>query len=121
MEKNKKITLKFNGRKKSIFVKKVSEFGKVSGLMFRLSTTSPLLFCFKDRTRMAIHSFFVFFPFLAIWFDKDFNVLEWKIINPWSVHIKPRKEYFYLIEVPFNAKYAEIIDFFVGKREKFKY
>ena len=46
-----------------VSVKKVGSFGKFSGLMFRGSGTSNLLFEFGKKGFHPIHSLFVFSPF----------------------------------------------------------
>lgn len=112
-----KISVKFEGKTRRFEVETASEFGKATGLMFRISTTSPLLFGFKNKTNLAIHSFFVFFPFLAVWLDKEFNVTEMKKVNPFSFHIKPKEKYFYLLEIPFNLKYRKTLEFFFQKNK----
>ena len=98
-------------------VKKVSELGKIMGLMFKKKTTENLLFEFNEKTNLRIHSYFVFFDFLAIWLDKKNRVLEWKIIKSFTLSVKPKKSFFKLIEIPFNKKNEEIIKSFVGKRK----
>ena len=48
-------------------IKKVNWFGKFSGLMFcRREKADSLIFEFKKPTRISIHSFFVFFPFVVL-------------------------------------------------------
>jgi len=98
-------------------VKKVSELGKTIGLMFKKKTTENLLFEFSEKTSLRIHSYFVFFDFLAIWLDKKNRVLEWKIIKSFTLSVKPKKSFFKLIEIPFNKKNGKIIKFFVGERK----
>ena len=98
-------------------VKKVSELGKTIGLMFKKKTTENLLFEFNEKTNLRIHSYFVFFDFLAIWLDKKNRVLEWKIIKSFTLSVKPKKSFFKLIEIPFNRKNEEIVESFVGKRK----
>ena len=78
-------------------LKKLGYFGKFSGLMFKSSNTKNLLFEFNDLTRISIHSFFVFFDFLAIWLDKDDNIIDFKIVKPFLPMIKPDKRFKKLI------------------------
>ncbi len=108
--------IKYNNKKINLFVKKVSFFGKIFGLMFRGKNTSNLLFEFKKNTQMAIHSYFVFFDFLVIWLDKNNKVLELKIVTPFSFNISSKKSFAKLVELPINNKNKKIIEFFVGKR-----
>ena len=97
--------------------KVVSWLGKYSGLMFRSSKTSILIFSFKRDVNMAIHSYFVFFKFLAVWVDEKGNVLETKIILPFTTVIRPKRPFRKLIEIPFNSENNKLIRFFVGKRK----
>ncbi|MFH1607863.1 MAG: hypothetical protein ABIA78_01905 [archaeon] len=91
-------------------VKKVSELGKISGLMFcRRENARTLLFEFNKSTRMAIHSWFVFFPFIAIWLDDKNQVVEIKKITSWRSYIVPKRKFSKLIEIPCNEKYEELI------------
>lgn len=103
--KKQKIGLKHKNKTIKINVKKVNEFQKGIGLMFSSKENAKiLLFEFKKQTRINIHSFFVFFSFLAIWLDKENNVLEIKKVNPWKISVSPKKPFYKLIEIPFNKK-----------------
>jgi uncharacterized membrane protein (UPF0127 family) len=108
--KNKKIELK---------VKRLGLFGRFSGLMFKSNETGNLLFEFNHDVNMAIHSFFVSFDFIALWLDEKNRVVEWKIVKPFTVAVKPKKRFRKLIEIPFNNDNSKILRFFVGK-ERFK-
>jgi len=98
-------------------VKEVRGLGVVRGLMFRSCDCENLLFSFNKDVSMAIHSWFVGFDFLAVWLDKDFNVLEYKMIKPWSFHIKPKKKFRYLVEMPVNEENRDIIDKILGEKK----
>ena len=111
------IKVNFKGKRIDVSVKKVGAFGKISGLMFKPRETENLLFDFGKLGRWNIHSFFVFFPFLAIWTDENNNVLETRVIEPFTFSIKPKKPFNKLIEIPLNEKNTKIIEFFVGKRK----
>ena len=88
-------------------VKKLSEFGKAIGLMFRSRENCPaMLFEFSKPTRMRIHSFFVFFKFGAVWLDDKNKIIENKNLIKFFkfcffiFHLKPPKAYrslFYFI------------------------
>lgn len=99
-------------------VKKVSEFGKVRGLMFRRrKKVRALLFDFKKKTNLKIHSCFVFFPFLAIWLDDKGNILDKKIVKPWKISISPSvKPYNKLLEIPLNNFYLSKVKNIVGQK-----
>ena len=91
--------------KKSIDVcaKKVSFFGKISGLMFRSSETENLLFEFGDSKDRLIHSYFVRFPFLALWMNENNKIIDWVIVRPFTSAISPRKKFRKLLELPMNV------------------
>lgn len=109
----------YKNKKIDIDVRDVGLFGRFSGLMFKTKETSNLLFEFNHDVNMAIHSFFVFFNFLAVWVDEKNKVIEWKIVKPFTVAIKPEKRFRKLVEIPFNNGNSKILRFFVGK-ERFK-
>ena len=115
--------MKIYSNDKSFFVKvkKVSPLGKFTGLMFKSRNTQNLLFEFRPKEPCTIHSFFVFFPFLALWLDKNNRVLEWNFVKSFTVAVTPKKSPVKLVEVPLNAKNLDIIHLFVDKKETFKY
>ena len=90
-----------------LWVKKVRGIKKYRGLMFKSRKTPPLLFEFDEDTDIAIHSWFVFYSFLALWLDKNNNVLEGKIIRPFKSSVQPYKKFRKLIEIPYP--FAEIL------------
>jgi len=115
----KNLELKNGSRKIEIpLVKKVSEIGKVRGLMFRRrENAKALLFGFRKKTNLKIHSCFMFFPFLAVWLDKDNKILDKKIIKPWKISISPSvKSYFKLLEIPLNKFYLPKVKNIVGQK-----
>jgi uncharacterized membrane protein (UPF0127 family) len=87
---------------------KAGNFLKFRGLMFRRRENAPMII-FESKKPFSIHSFFVFFDFLAIWLDKNNQVIETKIVKPFSIHEKPRGEFLRLIEIPMNKRYYDII------------
>ena len=109
--------LNFKEKNIEIPVQKLGFFGRYIGLMFKSKNTKNLLFEFKNNTRNRIHSFFVFFPFIILWLNEKNQVLEWKIVSPFSLAIKPRNEFRRFIEVPFNIPNKKIIKFFVGRKD----
>ena len=108
--------LKYKNKKIGISAKNVSFLGKFTGLMFRTKNTSNLIFKFNKKNLLAIHSCFVFFDFLAVWLDDENNVLDFKMVNPFRIHVCSKKPFTKLLEVPINKNNEEIIEFFVGKR-----
>jgi uncharacterized membrane protein (UPF0127 family) len=107
------------GKKKiKINLKTCNHFEKFSGLMFaRREKAKALLFDFKKPVRTPIHSYFVFFPFVAIWLDKENKLVKMKIIKPFTLIICPKKFFYKLVEIPINKNYEKIIKIVVGKRK----
>ena len=106
------IKINYKGKSFEINVKKVGTIGKVTGLMFRLRETDNLLFDFRKNGRQAIHSYFVFFPFLAVWLDEKNNVLEYKMVKPFTFHVMPKHKFAKLIEIPVNNRNKNLISRF---------
>ena len=114
---NKKIFLDFGKKKIPIEAHVVSGFGRFVGLMFsRKEKAKVLLFEFRKPVRLAIHSLFVFFPFIAIWIDETGKIIEIKKVKPFSLTICPEKNFSSFVEVPLNKKNKNIVD----DIEKFK-
>src|SRR3989344_3026513 len=104
----KKISFSFKGRKLNIDAKKCGFFGKAFGLMFTSKeNANALLFEFKKPIKLKIHSFFVFFSFIAVWFNKKGKVLEMKKIKPFTVAVSSKKNFYKLLEIPINNKYRK--------------
>ncbi|PIN94173.1 hypothetical protein COU54_00200 [Candidatus Pacearchaeota archaeon CG10_big_fil_rev_8_21_14_0_10_31_24] len=108
-----------NKKKINLKVRKVSLFGKFSGLMFRTNNTSNLLFEFSMSSNPIFHSWFVFFPFLIVWLDEKNNVQEVKLVNPFTTMIQSKEHCKKLIEIPLNKKNSSLVHLLVGK-ERFK-
>ena len=106
--------------KKSILIeaRKLSESEMFSGLMFKSRKSGNLLF--EKGGRWAIHSWFVFFPFLALWLDEKNKIIEHKIVKPFSFYIKPARKFAKLIEIPLNNLNKDIISNFSVEGERFK-
>ena len=91
------------GKKFSVKVKDCNIFWKGVGLMFsRREKAKILLFNFKKKTNIAIHSFFVFFPFAAFWLNEKNEVVDSKIVKPFTSCVFPREKTLMLIEIPIN-------------------
>lgn len=90
---------------------------KFRGLMFRNVKNSPrLLF----NGRFAIHSYFVFFPFLTLWLDSENNVVDYKIVKPFKTYVNSSKKFSKILEIPLNKGNKNIVDSVVGKTFKKK-
>jgi len=106
--------INFKGRKVEVGVKRADSFGKVSGLMFKGSNTSNLLFEFGRKNFHSIHSLFVFFPFLAVWLDGN-EVVGCEIVKPFRFSVVPSKKFDRLVEIPLNLRNFGIVKFLVDK------
>lgn len=94
---------------------KLSFLGRFRGLMFRSKNTQNLFFEFTTPKQRAIHSYFVFFPFLALWLDERNRVIDYHVVQPFTSLVKPKEPAKSLLELPFNKKNEQIINFFVDK------
>lgn len=74
-------------------------FSQALGLMFR-TRIEPLCFIFRKEKIHAIHSFFVFSPFEAIYLDADRRVVELRHVKPFRLNIRNKQPAKYLIEAP---------------------
>src|SRR3989344_7371457 len=96
-------------------VKSLGFFGRFIGLMFRSKMSLPLLFSFSKDVSLPIHSFFVFFPFLAVWTDENYRIVDSKVVYPFSFSVSSKKPFRHLIELPCAGKQAKRFAFLVGK------
>lgn len=110
-----RLSLAYKGKRFTLKVHEVGFFRRGIGLMFRSSRTKILLFSFRHPSRVAITSYFVFFPFVAVWLNKRGTVLEARIIKPFVVAVRPRFPSSYLVEIPFSPGTSRITRFLVGK------
>ncbi|MEK6826879.1 MAG: hypothetical protein AABX99_00140 [Nanoarchaeota archaeon] len=74
-----------------------------------------LLFDFKEKQKIVIHSFFVFYPFVAIWLDEKNKVIDLKIVKPFTFCVSPKKSCFKLVEIPINKKNKRKADSFPSR------
>ena len=95
---------------------KVKKSNGICGLMFRKIETSALLL----NSDKPIHSFFVFFPFLVLWLNDKNNVVEHKIVMPFSFYEKSKKKFSKIVEIPVSQRYHSVVKFIVGERFKKK-
>lgn len=110
------VCLNFNGKRIKLNLKVCNFFERFSGLMFcRRKNAKALLFDFKKPTRVRLHSFFVFFPFLVIWLDDQNKVVDVEFVNSLRSSIFCRKPFSKIIEIPFNEKYKKIVSL-VGRK-----
>jgi uncharacterized membrane protein (UPF0127 family) len=113
--KNKKLIIGKN--KIKVIAKDCNLLEKFIGLMFsKKEKAKTLLFSFKTEQKITIHSFFVFYPFIAVWLGKKNNVVDIKIVKPFEPCIFPRKPAFRLVEIPINKKNKKIAKLLISRR-----
>lgn len=111
----KKIVLTYKGQKVQIELKVVPKALHWLGLMFSFKNSAkPRVFEFKKETDVAIHSWFVFYPFVAIWFDSNGKIIEARRVKPFNSGIYPRQKFKKLVEIPVNSDYDEVCKLIVG-------
>jgi len=110
----KTIFLKYKGKSLKLNAVVCRGFRKFSGLMFKSKDTEMLLFEFPENTRIRLHSFFVFFPFFAVWFDDKNKVIQVKKVKPFTLSVRPKKSFRRILEIPVNKRNSDIVKFLVG-------
>jgi len=114
----KKLKIGLDG--KHIIVKNVfleDKLGKFIGLMFSEREKAPILL-FEMKKPASIHSFFVFFPFIALWLDDKNHVVKWKIVRPFTFYVSCKGKFSKIIEVPISRRHYDIVKLIVGERFK---
>lgn len=82
-----------------------SLLGKTIGLMF--GKRRNLLFRFTHEKSIPIHSFFVGFPFYAVYIDARWKVVETHHVKPFTSLVKNKKKAKYLLELAeFGGKHG---------------
>ena len=93
------------------------KLGKFLGLMFSEREKAQILL-FEMQKPRSIHSFFVFFPFIALWVDRKNNVVEWKIVKPFTFSVFCKRKFSKIIEIPISRRHYAIVKRIVGERFK---
>jgi len=110
-----KFSFNYKNKKFEINIKKLSKLGMIFGLIFvRRKKAKALLFDFQKPEKFSFTSLFVFFPFVILWLDKENNVIDMKKIKAFQWHISSVKQYYQVLEIPFNKDYFEILENLVG-------
>ena len=108
---------KYKGKKILINTLSCNYFEMGRGLMFRSRKNAhALMFDFKKHSREILHSMFVFFPFVAIWFDKN-KIVGVKLIKPFRHFFRPQKSFTRIVEIPCNPRYHNQIKLLVGDQK----
>ncbi|MEK6888785.1 MAG: hypothetical protein AABW80_01620 [Nanoarchaeota archaeon] len=111
--------VRFKTKGIEISARKVKWWEKGLGLMFRTRKTENLLFEFPRYGFWPMHSIFVFFNFLMVWLDSKNNIVDVRMVRPFTSVIVPKKSFKKIVELPFNKRNKGVIDLLVGK-QKFK-
>jgi uncharacterized membrane protein (UPF0127 family) len=110
----KEIIIHYKKKGIKLIAKDCNLLQKSVGLMFsRREKAKILLFKFKNMQKIRIHSFFVFYPFFAVWLDEKNKVVDLKKVMPFIPCISHRGKANKLIEIPINKKYDDISALFV--------
>ncbi|MBU1197957.1 DUF192 domain-containing protein [Candidatus Micrarchaeota archaeon] len=90
---------------------------KTKGIMLRKNLLKPVLFILKkaSRSRAAIHSFFCYFEFDAVFLDEKKRIVDIRTdIPPFQPFIRPKKAAKYIIEAPAGS--AKKLDLKIGDK-----
>jgi hypothetical protein len=103
-----------NGKRLNLNVFECNLLEQGIGLMFSREKNAKILaFRFKKPSHLSIHSFFVFFSFIAVWTDDKNKILCWKKVYPFTLRVSPPElGFFNLIEIPITKKYSKLLKFF---------
>lgn len=116
------IGFNYKNKKVNVEVNLVPWWFEGIGLMFsRRKHAKALLFSFDKPTKMAIHSWFVFYSFFAIWLDEGGKVIGVKKIKPFSFRVLPSRKFKKIIEIPINSKYDDVLKILDGKKHLNRY
>jgi len=110
-----KLVINYGKKKILVELERCSFLGKGIGLMFsKREKAKNLLFEFRGSSQMGIHSYFVFFDFLAVWLDYENNVVQIDRVKPWVSYLRPSKKYAKLVEIPINKKNKVLVSKLFG-------
>lgn len=106
----KNVTFFHKGKRFSVDAKKCNLIENGIGLMFsRREKAKILLFEFDKKRKIIIHSFFVFFPFAALWINEKNEVVDLKIVKPFVSYVSPSEKTNFLIEIPINKNNKNLV------------
>ena len=111
----KEIIIHYKKKRIKIIAEDCNFFRKFIGLMFsRRQKAKILLFRLKKKGKIVIHSFFVFYSFVAVWLDEKNRVVDLKTVKPFLPYISHKAVADKLIEIPIIKKYDDILTLLVG-------
>jgi len=112
----KEILIGYKKKKIKVLARNCNLFEKAIGLMFSNKEKAEiLLFDFDKKQSIKIHSFFVFYDFLAVWLDEKNKIVDLKKVSPFCFCVSPKKACFKLVEIPINSKNKKILSKFSFK------
>ncbi len=96
-----RITNQSNGESLSLNLEMANTpLSRLRGLMFR-KKPAAILFSFDWPDKHGIHSFFVSFPFDAVYLDGEGRVVDvFEKVPPFTAYLSPSKPVLYLVELP---------------------
>jgi uncharacterized membrane protein (UPF0127 family) len=110
----KRIGLNHKGKRISFAAKRKTAFGRAMGLMFsRRKHAKILLFEFSKAKVIKIHSFFVFYPFIAVWLGRNSEVSDIKVVKPFTSEVFSEKKANSLVEIPINKRNLGVVKKFL--------
>lgn len=106
----KEVVIHFKKREIGVVAHDCNILEKFVGLMFsRREKAKILLFRLRKKGKIIIHSFFVFYKFIAVWLDEKNRVVDLKICKPFLPYISHKNLADKLVEIPINKKYDDIL------------
>jgi hypothetical protein len=106
-----RVSFNYKGQKIVLEAREMKGLNKLIGLIFYRDI---LLFNFGDNSNVKIHSLFC--PrFLAVWLDKENEVVDLKIVNSWKLSVSSVKTFSKLVEIPINEEYGNVVEKLVPK------
>ena len=67
----------------------------------QIKDNEAILFINKKESlvKSIIHSLFVFYPIKVIWMNSNFDIVDIKIIKPFTLFVSPKKPARYILEL----------------------
>ena len=108
----KEVIIRYKREKIKVIARECNILQEFIGLMFSCCENArTLLFSFKKSQKIRIHSFYVFYPFIAVWLDEKNTVVDLKIVKPFTPCVSHKGKADKLIEIPVNKYYKNVINF----------
>jgi uncharacterized membrane protein (UPF0127 family) len=106
----KEIIIRYKKKKVKVIAEDCNWLKKFTGLMFsRREKAKILLFRMKGKGKITIHSFFVFYSFVAVWLDEKNKVVDLKVVKSFVPYVSHKNKADKLVEIPINKRYDDIL------------